>query len=121
MGLLSVFVLPTWAVGRETRVSVRVKKIVVQRLRVDPTKVKESALFVDDLGASSGDILQLVIAFEREFGCEIPDDGAKIMLTVGDAIKFLQTCPRVKKPTKNGKSPCSADNPPAYCKTKGNR
>ena len=67
----------------------RVKKIVVEHLGVDAEKVTENASFIDDLGADSLDTVELVMAFEEEFGCEIPDDAAETILTVGDAIKFL--------------------------------
>jgi len=69
----------------------RVKKIVVEHLGVEADKVTESASFIDDLGADSLDTVELVMAFEEEFGCEIPDDAAETILTVGDAVKFLET------------------------------
>ena len=68
----------------------RVKKIVVDHLSVDEGKVTETASFIDDLGADSLDTVELVMAFEEEFGVEIPDDAAETILTVGDAIGFLQ-------------------------------
>jgi acyl carrier protein len=68
----------------------RVKKIVVEHLGVEPEKVVEGASFIDDLGADSLDTVELVMAFEEEFGCEIPDDAAETILTVGDATKFLE-------------------------------
>src|SRR3979490_19291 len=68
----------------------RVKKIVVEHLGVDEAKVTENASFIDDLGADSLDTVELVMAFEEEFGCEIPDDAAERILTVGDATKSLQ-------------------------------
>src|ERR1700716_2200431 len=75
----------------------RVKKIVVEHLGVEPDKVTEAASFIDDLGADSLDTVELVMAFEEEFGCEIPDDAAETILTVGDAVKFLEknakSCP----------------------------
>lgn len=67
----------------------RVKKIVVDHLGVDEAKVTESANFVDDLGADSLDTVELVMAFEEEFGVEIPDDAAEKIQTVGDAIGFI--------------------------------
>lgn len=67
----------------------RVKKIVVEHLGVEKDKVTEEASFIDDLGADSLDTVELVMAFEEEFGVEIPDDMAENILTVGDAIKFL--------------------------------
>ena len=68
----------------------RVKKIVVEHLGVEPEKVVDNASFIDDLGADSLDTVELVMAFEEEFGCEIPDDAAETILTVGDAVKFLE-------------------------------
>ncbi|MCR4281446.1 MAG: acyl carrier protein [Bauldia sp.] len=68
----------------------RVKKIVVEHLGVDPEKVTDTASFIDDLGADSLDTVELVMAFEEEFGVEIPDDAAETILTVGDAIGFLE-------------------------------
>src|SRR3974390_48642 len=68
----------------------RVKKIVVEHLGVEPDKVTENASFIDDLGADSLDTVELVMAFEEEFGCEIPEDAAETILTVGDATKFLE-------------------------------
>ena len=67
----------------------RVKKIVVDHLGVDAEKVSEGASFIDDLGADSLDTVELVMAFEEEFGVEIPDDAADSILTVGDAVKFI--------------------------------
>lgn len=69
----------------------RVKKIVVEHLGVDEDKVTDSASFIDDLGADSLDTVELVMAFEEEFGCEIPDDAAEKIVTVKDAVAFLQT------------------------------
>ena len=68
----------------------RVKKIVVEHLGVEEDKVVEGASFIDDLGADSLDIVELVMAFEEEFGIEIPDDAGKDIQTVGDAVKFIQ-------------------------------
>ncbi len=68
----------------------RVKKIVVEHLGVEEDKVSDSASFIDDLGADSLDTVELVMAFEEEFGCEIPDDAAEKITTVGDAINFIQ-------------------------------
>ena len=67
----------------------RVKKIVIEHLGVDEEKVTDSASFIDDLGADSLDTVELVMAFEEEFGCEIPDDAAEKILTVKDAIGFI--------------------------------
>jgi acyl carrier protein len=71
-------------------VAERVKKIVVDHLGVEADKVVESSNFMEDLGADSLDTVELVMAFEEEFGVEIPDDAAETILTVGDAIKFLE-------------------------------
>ena len=68
----------------------RVKKIVVEHLGVDADKVTENASFIDDLGADSLDNVELVMAFEEEFGVEIPDDAAEKILTVKDAIEFVK-------------------------------
>ncbi len=67
----------------------RVKKIVVEHLGVEESKVRNAASFIDDLGADSLDTVELVMAFEEEFGCEIPDDAAEKILTVKDAIAFI--------------------------------
>jgi acyl carrier protein len=71
-------------------VAERVKKIVVEHLGVEADKVVDSANFIDDLGADSLDTVELVMAFEEEFGVEIPDDQAETIVTVGDAIKYLE-------------------------------
>ncbi len=68
----------------------RVKKIVVEHLGVEEAKVSPSASFIDDLGADSLDTVELVMAFEEEFSCEIPDDAAEKILTVQNAIDFIQ-------------------------------
>ncbi len=67
----------------------RVKKIVIEHLGVEEGKVTDSASFIDDLGADSLDTVELVMAFEEEFGCEIPDDAAEKIVTVKDAISFI--------------------------------
>ncbi|MDI9408789.1 MAG: acyl carrier protein [Candidatus Pacebacteria bacterium] len=71
-------------------VAERVKKIVVEHLGVEESKVVESASFIDDLGADSLDTVELVMAFEEEFGCEIPDTAAEKILSVKDAISFIE-------------------------------
>ena len=68
----------------------RVKKIVVEHLGVEEDKVTPDASFIDDLGADSLDIVELVMAFEEEFGVEIPDDAAEKINTVGDANKYIE-------------------------------
>ena len=67
----------------------RVKKIVVEHLNVEADKVTEAASFIEDLGADSLDTDELVMAFEEEFGIEIPDDAAESIVTVGDAVKYI--------------------------------
>ena len=68
----------------------RVKKIVGEHLGVEGDKVTEEASFIDDLGADSLDIVELVMAFEEEFGVEIPDDAAEKITTVKDAIDYIE-------------------------------
>ena len=69
----------------------RVKKIVVEHLGVVESKVAEGTSFIDDLGADSLDTVELVMAFEEEFGCEIPDEVAEKIQTVKDAITFIES------------------------------
>src|SRR3979490_2282941 len=68
----------------------RIKKIVAEQLGVNEADVKNESSFVDDLGADSLDTVELVMALEEEFGCEIPDDAPVTILTAGAATKFLQ-------------------------------
>ena len=67
----------------------RVKKIIVEHLGIEPDKVTENASFIDDLGADSLDTVELVMAFEKEFDIDIPDEEAEKLRTVGDAMKYL--------------------------------
>ena len=69
----------------------RVKKIVIEHLGVEAEKVTEAAHFIDDLGADSLDTVELVMAFEKEFDIDIPDEDAEKMRTVGDAVAYLNT------------------------------
>ena len=71
-------------------VAEKVKSIIVEQLGVDEEEVTPDASFVDDLGADSLDTVELVMAFEEEFGIEIPDDAAETIQTVGDAVKFIE-------------------------------
>ena len=71
-------------------VSNKVKKMVADHLGVEELKVTDEANFIDDLGADSLDTVELVMAFEEEFGSEISDSEAEKILTVGDAIKFIE-------------------------------
>lgn len=68
----------------------RVKKIVIEHLGAEESKVVPSAKFIDDLGADSLDTVELVMAFEEEFNCEIPDDAAEKILSVQDAIDYIE-------------------------------
>lgn len=68
----------------------RVKKIVVENLEVDADAVKEEASFIDDLGADSLDLVELVMAFEEEFGIEIEDEVQENIRTVGDAVSEIK-------------------------------
>ena len=67
----------------------RVKKTVIEHLSVEEDKISEGASFIDDLGADSLDTVELVMAFEEEFGVEIPDDAAESIQTFGDAVKYI--------------------------------
>jgi acyl carrier protein len=88
---------PTEPIPKRTRlkemsdIAERVKKIVVDHLGVEAEKVTENASFIDDLGADSLDTVELVMAFEEEFGCEIPDDAAEKIVTVKDAVSFIES------------------------------
>ena len=68
----------------------RVRDLVVEQLGVSGDQVNHEAAFIDDLGADSLDTVELVMAFEEEFGIDIPDDDAEKMQTVGDAMKYLE-------------------------------
>ncbi len=69
----------------------KIVDLVVEQLGVSPEQVAEDASFIDDLGADSLDTVELVMAFEEEFGLEIPDEDAEKMVTVGDAIGYLES------------------------------
>ena len=68
----------------------KVKEIISKQLDVDMAEVKDDASFVDDLGADSLDTVELVMAFEEEFGVEIPDEDAEKITKVGDAISYIK-------------------------------
>ena len=68
----------------------KVREIIINELGVEPEKVTDEASFVEDLGADSLDTVELVMAFEEEFGIDIPDEDAEQMRTVGDAITYLR-------------------------------
>lgn len=71
-------------------IEAKVKEIIVQQLGVDAEKVTMEASFVDDLGADSLDTVELVMAFEEEFGVEIPDEAAEKIAKVKDAVEYLK-------------------------------
>ncbi|WP_272950570.1 MULTISPECIES: acyl carrier protein [Acinetobacter] len=71
-------------------IEMRVKQIIVEQLGVDEGEVVANASFVDDLGADSLDVVELIMAFEEEFGIEIPDEDAEKLLTVRDAINYIE-------------------------------
>ena len=68
----------------------RVKKVVVEQLSADESAVTPEASFTADLGADSLDTVELVMAFEEEFGCEIPDEEAEKIQTVQDAVNYIE-------------------------------
>ena len=70
-------------------IDARVREIIINELGVEPEKVTDDASFVEDLGADSLDTVELVMAFEEEFGLDIPDEDAEKMRTVGDAVRYL--------------------------------
>ncbi len=67
-----------------------VKEVVVEQLNVNPEEVKEDSKFVEDLGADSLDVVELVMALEEKFDIEIPDSDAESIITVGDAVKYIE-------------------------------
>ncbi len=69
----------------------QVKKIVVEQLGVEPDEVQMTSTFVDDLGADSLDIVELIMAFEEEFNIEIPDEQAEKIKTVEDVVKYIES------------------------------
>jgi len=77
------------SLDRET-IRKKVKEMIVDSLGIDPEKISSDSSFVDDLGADSLDTVELVMAFEEEFGVEIPDEDAEKLATVGDAISYLE-------------------------------
>jgi len=74
----------------EKTVADRVKEIIVEQLGVNPDQVTPEAKFIEDLGADSLDTVELVMAFEEEFGAEIPDEDAEKLQTVGDVVKYIE-------------------------------
>ncbi len=74
----------------EKSISEKVKDIIVEQLGVNPEQVTDTASFIEDLGADSLDTVELVMAFEEEFGVEVPDEDAEKLLTVGDVVKYIE-------------------------------
>jgi acyl carrier protein len=68
----------------------KVKAVVVEQLGCTPAEVKEDSKFIEDLGADSLDVVELVMALEEEFDIEIPDEDAEGILTVGDAVQYVE-------------------------------
>ena len=75
----------------------RVKKIVIEHLNVDAEKVTDTASFIEDLGADSLDTVELVMAFEEEFGIEIPDEDAEKITRVKEAVEYIESHAKAKK------------------------
>lgn len=73
----------------EGQVLAKIKEVVADKLDADPADIIESASFVDDLGADSLDVVELIMALEDEFGLEISDEQAEGIRTVGDAVRFI--------------------------------
>src|ERR671937_28634 len=76
--------------AEEKSIEEKVKDIIVEQLGVNPEQVTPQASFIEDLGADSLDIVELVMAFEEEFAVEVPDEDAEKLQTVGDVIKYIQ-------------------------------
>ena len=74
----------------EKTIEQRVKDIIVEQLGVNPEQVTPNASFIEDLGADSLDIVELVMAFEEEFSVEVPDEDAEKLQTVGDVVKYIE-------------------------------
>ena len=68
----------------------QVKEVVAEQLNVNKDEIKEDSKFVEDLGADSLDVVELVMALEEKFGIEIPDDEAEKIVTVADAVKYIE-------------------------------
>jgi acyl carrier protein len=83
--------------GTMSSVAEKVKSIIAEQLSVDEEEVTNDASFVDDLGADSLDVVELVMAFEEEFGIEIPDDDAEKITKVKDAVEYIEAHAKAKK------------------------
>ena len=76
--------------GEEDQIESRVKDLIVEQLGVQPGQVTPEAIFVDDLGADSLDLVELVMALEEEFSCEVSEEDAEKMLCVGDVSRYIE-------------------------------
>lgn len=74
----------------EKSIEDKVRDIIVEQLSVNPEQVTPEAKFIDDLGADSLDVVELVMAFEEQFSVEVPDEDAEKLQTVGDVIKYIE-------------------------------
>jgi len=74
----------------EKSIEEKVKDIIVEQLSVNPEQVTPEAKFIEDLGADSLDVVELVMAFEEEFSVEVPDEDAEKLLTVSDVVKYIE-------------------------------
>jgi acyl carrier protein len=74
----------------EKSIEEKVKDIIVEQLSVNPEQVTTEAKFIEDLGADSLDVVELVMAFEEQFGVEVPDEDAEKLMSVGDVIKYIE-------------------------------
>ena len=74
----------------EKSIAEKVKDIIVEQLGVNPEQVTENASFIEDLGTDSLDTVELVMAFEEEFGVEVPDEDAEKLQAVGDVVKYIE-------------------------------
>jgi acyl carrier protein len=79
-----------WRINNMSSVLDRVKKVVIEQLNVEEDQVKPEANFQQDLGADSLDTVELVMALEEEFGCEIPDEDAEKIATIQDAVNYVE-------------------------------
>ncbi|MBV9463462.1 MAG: acyl carrier protein [Verrucomicrobiae bacterium] len=74
----------------EKTIEDKTREIIVEQLGVNPEQVTSNARFIEDLGADSLDTVELVMAFEEEFGVEVPDEEAEKLLTVGDVVRYVE-------------------------------
>ena len=89
----------------------QVKKIIVEQLGVDDDEVTPEATFIEDLGADSLDTVELVMAFEEEFGIEMPDEEAENITSVGEAIEYIDEHAKKKQAGKRGDGPGESSSP----------